>query len=305
MTFLFTPSHTIVPVTGRFPPRLCRRRRFPRGCLIGVVGATGGVGSLLTSKLLARISCTNDGGCDGTQATGVRALVRNAKTAKERLEEKVEIVEIGSTFECDERRLRDSLKDVEVLFICTGTTAFPTRAWHGGNWPRNVDDVGVRRLMECVDVGNIRRVVLLSSIGTERANKFPFVVLNLFGVLDAKRRGEQHVKRVAREGGFGYVVVKAGRLIGKPHSNVGVVKIKEKKNWEGLEMKRGDVLKGDLSRECAAEVVMRAGLWSRKGDLDFAVVNKKGQRVCGDEVDVLLNTMKIERKTLHDSIVME
>ena len=47
----------------------------------------------------------------------------------------------------------------------------------------------------CVFSGKLKRFVLLSSVGVERADKFPFVILNAFGVLDAKAKGEEAVRR--------------------------------------------------------------------------------------------------------------
>lgn len=43
--------------------------------------------------------------------------------------------------------------------------------------------------------GNLKRFVLLSSVGVTRADKFPFVILNAFGVLDAKAKGEAAVRQ--------------------------------------------------------------------------------------------------------------
>jgi hypothetical protein len=36
--------------------------------------------------------------------------------------------------------------------------------------------------------------VLLTSVGVDRTKEMPFLVLNLFGVLDAKKAGEEAVK---------------------------------------------------------------------------------------------------------------
>lgn len=43
--------------------------------------------------------------------------------------------------------------------------------------------------------GSLKRFVLLSSVGVTRADKFPFVILNAFGVLDAKAKGEAAVRK--------------------------------------------------------------------------------------------------------------
>ena len=37
----------------------------------------------------------------------------------------------------------------------------------------------------------MQRFVLVSSIGVERTDQMPFLILNLFGVLKFKRKGEQ------------------------------------------------------------------------------------------------------------------
>lgn len=43
--------------------------------------------------------------------------------------------------------------------------------------------------------GKLKRFVFLSSVGVERADKFPFLLVNACGVLDAKAKGEAAVRR--------------------------------------------------------------------------------------------------------------
>lgn len=243
--------------------------------------------------------------------TGVRALVRNVERAAKVLPTEHAALTLHQISDDDNKdnttttssssplalSLQHGLKGGHILIMCVGTTAYPTRAWRNGNTPRNVDDKFVDLLTRSVDSDVIKRIVLTSSIGTGRANKFPFVILNLFGVLDAKRRGEDHVKRCARENGCAYAIVRVGRLVGGPHTNVGMLK-EERHADQGQDVvvEHGDCITGDLTRDAAADAVVAAALWRRSGDsgssrsnsssssdddeslgdLDFAVVHEEG-----------------------------
>lgn len=97
------------------------------------------------------------------------------------------------------REIEDQIRDCQGVVIATGTTAFPSAKWKGGNNPRAIDLEATLRILEAVkrvnegrdeDPTRIKKVLLLTSIGTSRASSFPFVILNLFGVLDAKREAE-------------------------------------------------------------------------------------------------------------------
>lgn len=250
-----------------------------RCALIAVAGATGGVGSLVVSKLLASLVLNQSNqSATNSNPTKVRVLVRSIVKAKKALPTetgRLEFVQIPPTFKADERVLREALRGVEVLVICTGTTAFPTRAWRGGNTPQNVDDRGVRALVEAAD-GCIKRVVLLSSIGTHRSTKFPFFMLNAFGVLDAKRRGETHVIEAAQRNGFSYAILRPGRLTGVPHSNIGMLKKDSHPDYQNVILARGDTLMGELSRDAASEAVLMAVRWDINANFNISLVHGKG-----------------------------
>lgn len=246
------------PLTFLAPAAFPQRRRarssecVPRAALIAVAGATGGVGRLVVSHLLA----------DGHE---VRALVRDVPRATAALPPGVLVAPVADSA---------ALADVEVLVIATGTTAFPTRAWRGGNTPAVVDDAGVRRLVYAAE--GLRRVVLLSSIGVLRVGVFPFSVLNLFGVLDAKRRGEEHLRAAAREKGFAYSIVRPGRLVGAPHTNPGALKREPHNAVLDVCVSRGDVGKGNLSRGAAADAVIASIDWPGDVDLEFSAIHVPG-----------------------------
>lgn len=56
----------------------------------------------------------------------------------------------------------------------------PTCRWDGGNGPEQTDFLSVRNLIRACPPA-LRRFVLTTSAGVERFDKFPFVILNLFG----------------------------------------------------------------------------------------------------------------------------
>jgi uncharacterized protein YbjT (DUF2867 family) len=60
--------------------------------------------------------------------------------------------------------------------------------------------------------------VLVSSIGVERTDQMPFLILNLFGVLKFKRKGEQTLMA----SGLPYTVLRPGRLTDGPYTSYDV-----------------------------------------------------------------------------------
>lgn len=125
--------------------------------------------------------------------------------------------------------LRTALEGAHGLVICTGTTAFPTRAWspdgkrdvtmpvlralvearldlrkavaaldaQGFNTPRQIDALANLAVLDAwrAAAGDRRkRCVFMSSIGVQRRQQMPFPVLNACGVLDAKAEAEAALK---------------------------------------------------------------------------------------------------------------
>ena len=60
--------------------------------------------------------------------------------------------------------------------------------------------------------------MLVSSIGVERTDQMPFLILNLFGVLKFKRKGEQTLMT----SGLPYTVLRPGRLTDGPYTSYDV-----------------------------------------------------------------------------------
>ena len=235
---------------------------------IAVAGATGGVGRLLCAQLVER-------------GVHITALARNAPRARNVLPAAVHIFELEH-LESDEG---NALDGIDALALCVGTTAFPTRAWARGNTPRAVDVDFVRRLTNAAEKysSSLRKIVLLSSIGTSRGAQFPFSILNLFGVLDAKREGEHIVRSMAKKCAIQYAIIRPGNLVGQPHTNIGSISLREDPAMEQVLLRTGDVGTGQLSRRAAADALAATLLWKGTDNLEFSIVQQKGKRPSHDE----------------------
>lgn len=98
---------------------------------------------------------------------------------------------------------------VDAVVCCTGTTAFPSSRWKGGNNPVATDALGVANLVAAVKAGSpSARFILCSSVGVLRTGAPPYSILNLFGVLTAKAAGEAAL----RASGLPYLVLRPARL---------------------------------------------------------------------------------------------
>lgn len=148
--------------------RNCCAQALKKGDKVVVAGATGGVGQLAVQKLL-------DKGFD------VRVLTRNKNKAIGIFGEgKVDVCEVDLR---DHKALESKsvFEGCDGAVVAVGTTAFPTSRWSGGNGPRNTDYESVKNLVSCMPK-SLKHATMCTSAGVERANSFPFLILNIFGV---------------------------------------------------------------------------------------------------------------------------
>ncbi len=203
--------------------------------LVIVAGATGGVGQLTVSKLLEL-------------GLAVRVLTRSADKARKMFEDKVEIA-LGDIRQIS--MLEAAVRDAAYIICCTGTTAFPSRKWgfrgffSAENSPQQVDAEGVKNLVAAAPK-NLKRFVYVSSCGVLRKEKFPFNILNTFGVLDAKKQGEEAIIN----SGLPYTIIRPGRLIDGPYTSYDLnTLLKAKTNSKlAVVIGKGDTLSGQTSR---------------------------------------------------------
>jgi uncharacterized protein YbjT (DUF2867 family) len=223
-----------------------------------VAGATGGVGQLTVAKLLEK-------------GFPVRVLTRSAQKAQTMFNNQVEIA-IGDIRH--PTTLPTAMENITYIICCTGTTAYPSAKWdfdttneveglgsliewgkiyldseyrrtHARNSPEQADAQGVSHLVSAAPK-NLKRFIFISSCGILRKDKPPFSLLNTFGVLDAKQKGEDVIIR----SGLPYTIIRPGRLIDGPYTSYDLNTLLKAKTGGklGVVVGTGDTLVGDSSR---------------------------------------------------------
>jgi uncharacterized protein YbjT (DUF2867 family) len=238
-----------------------------------VIGGTSGIGQLVTEKLAS---------------AGVEVCVttRSVQRAKEvftsnTLNVKFQEVDLLSL---DDVSLDSALIGVAAVVISIGTTAFPTLKWKGGNTPKAVDDIAVSAIAKALSKNDsVKKVVLVTSVGVERTGEMPFLILNLFGVLDAKKAGEEAIK----SSGKSYCIVRPGRLVGGPFTNLDVAKLLQIQGGaaNGVDVMTGDALLGDCKRDACAECIIQCLSNPRASNIDFSIVSNDKPALSADQWD--------------------
>ncbi|BAY40334.1 NAD-dependent epimerase/dehydratase [Nostoc sp. NIES-2111] len=246
--------------------------------LVLVVGATGGVGQLVVGKLLEK-------------DVKVCTLTRNADKAKKMFDNKVEVF-VGDIREPN--TLPAAVDNVSHIICCTGTTAFPSARWEfdpqpnffewgqifldsnyreakAKNTPAKVDAEGVANLVAAAP-RNLKRFVFVSSVGILRKDQPPFSILNTFGVLDAKQKGEQTIIN----SGLPYTIIRPGRLIDGPYTSYDLNTLLKATTGGKLNVVigKGDTLAGDASRIDVAAACVESIFYSASERQVFELINK-------------------------------
>jgi len=165
---------------------------------------------------------------------------------------------------------------VAGVIVSVGTTAFPTTKWKGGNTPKAIDEEAVKRIASvAAKVSTMKKLVMVTSVGVDRTGEMPFLILNLFGVLDAKRSGEQAVAAAAAQGGFDYAIIRPGRLIGGPFTNLDVSKLLRVEGGaeNGVAIKQGDSLLGDCKRDACSEAVVQSLINEDCKSIEYSIIS--------------------------------
>ncbi len=249
-----------------------------------VAGATGGVGQLTVAQLLDK-------------GWTVRVLTRNAQKARQMFGERVEVAE-GDIRQAE--TLPAAMQGVTHIICVTGTTAFPSSRWQfelpsqlnpleslqewskiyldasyrnakAKNSPQDVDAMGVSNLVNAAPK-DLKRFVFVSSIGIDRKDKFPYSLLNGFGVLDAKQKGEYAIMRSQ----LPYTIIRPGRLIDGPYTSYDLnTLLKAKTNGkQGIVIGTGDTLGGQTSRIDVAAACAECLSHPETTNKTFEIVNQ-------------------------------
>ena len=249
-----------------------------------VAGATGGVGQLAVAQLV-------------TQGYSVRALTRSPDKAKRMFDNQVEVV-VGDIREPD--TLPRVCADVDYIICATGTTALPSNRWdfqvdlgsnpieqaitwgriyvdedfrntHARNSPEAVDSLGVSHLVAAAPA-DLKRFVFVSSCGVARKDQFPYVILNAYGVLDAKSRGETAILR----SGLPYTIIRPGQLTDGPYTSTDFnTLVKASTGGKlGVVLETGDTLNGQTSRIDVAAACVACLEIAAAENKAFELINK-------------------------------
>ena len=180
-----------------------------------VIGASGGVGQIVAATLASRganVVAVSRGNRETTTTTTTGAE-GNVETISGVDCRDIDAVERSGAFG----------EDVESVVCCLGTTAFPSARWRDAetgaftNGPEATDYVSVRNVIETTKkmCPRLKRFVMVSSVGVLRTNVMPFIILNAFGVLRQKRRGEEHLENST----LPYTILRPGRLTDGPYTS--------------------------------------------------------------------------------------
>lgn len=248
-----------------------------------VVGGTGGVGQLVTQRLrqadyTVRVASRNP---DQARATLLSSDDDKDKTTT------LEVVGLDLVQGKSSDQLTTALQGVAGVVISVGTTAFPTLKWRGGNTPQAIDADAVTRLVQAAtSEATMRKIVLVTSVGVERTSEMPFTILNLFGVLDAKRAGEDALQTACADmDNVDFVIVRPGRLVGGPFTNYDVARLLKLQGGaeNGVDVAVGDALLGDCKRDACAAAIVQALQQPTARNVAFSLVSNTEKAALSDE----------------------
>ena len=252
--------------------------------LVLVAGATGGVGQLAVAQLVAL-------------GYRVRVLTRDRAKAEAMFAGTVEIA-VGDIRQPE--TLPAAMSDITHLICATGTTALPSARWdfqtdlgsnpieqaiswakiyldkdfrnaNARNTPEAVDEMGVGNLVQAAPK-DLQRFVFVSSCGVSRKDQFPYTILNAYGVLDAKGKGETALVR----SGLPYTIIRPGQLTDGPYMSRDFNTLIQASTDSklGVVVETGESLNGQSSRIDVAAACVACLEIAAAQNKAFEIVNK-------------------------------
>lgn len=243
---------------------------------VSIFGSTGGVGQQICTILRQK------------ENFEVQAISRS-KLTDSALPPSLKLLE-GCKFMQADARIPDTIlpciEGSNAIVISIGTTAFPTEKWKNGNNPKAACFDTVENILNEVNKLSEKpsTVILVSSIGVERRDEFPFKILNSYKVLDQKYFAEKLLVERANKMGIRSIICRPGRLVGAPFTNFDLAKLFQIKQGDnkGIILDTRDILNGDIERYDVADSITRLLIKSSENALEsqkicYSIVNKKGR----------------------------
>lgn len=294
------------------------------GDTIAVFGASGNVGKLVALRLSDTYKVN---GIVRDESPSIVDFFngRNIKLFESDLIKELDCLSLGK---CPQS-LQAALENANAIIVCTGTTAFPTKAWSRDedkditsdvikalldsnfnvrdaiskldsmkfNTPNNIDALGNQLILSAWNSAckvQQKRAILLSSIGVQRRDEMPFPILNACGVLSAKAVAEQAFRDQSSK--YPFTIIRPGQLFGGPYDNnyyLGTLfQLDKDSDTRGVQVAIGDTLLGDTLRSTLAEISAQVCETNSALDTDFAVINIKGEAPSIDEIQIKLKSLR-------------
>ena len=210
--------------------------------VILVVGATGKTGRLIVSDLQ-------------TQGYTVRSMVRNEKRGREILGDDATLVKADLT---EKQSLVAAVEGVSVVINAAGAGF----KGEGKATPEWIDYKGTKNLVEISKDKNLKKFVLISSMGVTHPDHFLNGIAN--NVLQWKLKGENAL----RNSGINYSIIRPGGLTDKAGPEQVVM------FYQGDNNKGGPIRREDVSR-----VVIAAMLSPQANKKTYEVMAVAGTRI--------------------------
>ena len=120
--------------------------------------------------------------------------------------------------------------------------------------------------------------------------------MNLFGVLDAKRNGEAALIAAASEGQYDYAIIRPGRLVGGPYTNLDLANLLKIEGGaeNGVTVESGDTLVGDCKRDACAEAVIQCLENQACRNLVFSIVSNEEPALRKDQWTNEFNRLSLQ-----------
>jgi hypothetical protein len=183
---------------------------------------------------------------------------------------------------------RELLRTSKAVVIAEETSCFPSLRWVFGQSPQNLEVRGVGNVIDCMQGGSAKRLVYLSCMGAERelSPRFSipkvdanilFWILNIFGALDAKRKGEELVRRARSALGLETCIVRpklhcygVGPFGGLPQEAF------DDMQYQMVNLVPGDVVDGETSDVATAGVLLQVLTQPGAANAEMCVLNSQG-----------------------------
>ncbi|GMH38679.1 hypothetical protein BSKO_06563 [Bryopsis sp. KO-2023] len=231
------------------------------GSSVLVAGAAGGVGQLVTARLLE-------------SGYHVKALTRDLEKAERFFGKDTENLEIVIGDLRDADKIKDFTEGVDAVCCVVGTTAFPSKRWDGNNSCEQTDKIAVGNLIKGTPK-DVKRFVLTTSAGVTRSDKFPFVLMDVFNVLTYKRMAE----KMLMSSGLPYTIFRPSRLTDGPYTSFDLNTVLQatRGSRRDVHLSLEDNFSGEASRISIAEAIVQSLNLPIVENQAFAIESVEGQ----------------------------